>query len=1331
MSLRIKLRERTPTCTEVTKQSTTKAQCWRSNLISDKPRFIQFKEDDAIRSKVYRANISHEKRLKAKELSKLRMREYRKRQKENKVDNNNNLKVSKRLTRADEDRKKIQREKWKVKKQEQRKNMSFQKQTQLNKKRRKLYNEKKVQQEASHSTVQGLQRCRSPQLHRSHQSLTTDLQQPGAQPSTAQRGQINLRQCLCEYCINVEYLLRTLNQAAINAGRPQDRIKDVYELASCTAREKLDGAKYHRDSCVRRECCNCGVHMIRTKLEVLLQVIGTKEFAWHKYESEKQIWSNKSGDGVSTATKKVLSDKNGTLDDLVVQLMELADPFTLHLHNAAWQSRQFQRLRNDVPAGWVIMVLDFAENYACNLQDEAQSCHWNHGQCTVHPIVTYYNCNICSNGIVTESLVCVSDDRKHDHHAVRKFVEVANTHLQDTRGLSINHEVQFTDGCSSQYKLKEPFYDISRSLEDNGFTLERCYYGLRHGKGASDGESAVVKSKALAADSLTKDNDPDKCVHHRRTCFWIPSTNISRDRDQNAMKTLPGTRSVHASVQTTTTDPPKEGSVVPLQQPSHFTIEPEMNGAGHGDNDVGTEVKETGKFQINTSIYPCLMLRLLMNWMSLVSDIISSMSHTPDTELEGVELLHPPEVFTMRSHEDTTSGESCKPVLARRNVIVCASLPRPRTGFFFPGCWESLQHWKIGSGFQYIDKSDRRCTTERIERIFHIQNCGVPVTSTTTPNISRNQVIPFCCDDSQYEMKRADDLKKLNSNAVPTIFAHNKQQTVCRKSSRIRGPSLSTQCDAAPVKSLKLDHSYFKHHGDISHGKFAAGKCVLLDSTDDCVEIGSEEEVMQQSTSTLPVLDTSAISDGHEMQILQANATLAKLTIKFQIYCCLKMVTCQKTSVFEDTDDYRYSMWRCGYQFRDGDKVCFYHEKVYPTSYESLQKHCAEPFAYDQNLLMQLQYDELSRVKPQGLPNVCVRDATRKGQFHGKIKLEANRKCQEALRSPGIGGISYVVENETMIMKPFGPKPLYTYASRYPLMCTEEARKKTFGNAGSELSVQAHYFNMVGMVKQMVCMMLDEDFNMIKILMLENVDYAMDEAIFSHVKTPSGYTTSTLQLVLEKKRGIADTRIKQNSTKKPDGFAIGHQCDVSPLHAWTKIITLQYSYFYYFEFVLFNYTCRTIVCQEISSPVQSTFAIFETLLFHIRTKKLFLVRDCDLKPDNPCIHPRSVRATDPKHRRHRTEVVKIRDKSIDLKETKDLYGRLMVLARSSSDVDQKEAIGNFEFTLTPRALFAPKDCSNRWHGPRPKVEQEIADDGDREGPQRDVLRETDESDAKI
>ncbi|KAK1887187.1 putative FKBP-type peptidyl-prolyl cis-trans isomerase [Dissostichus eleginoides] len=50
--------------------------------------------------------------------------------------------------------------------------------------------------------------------------------------------------------------------------------------------------------------------------------------------------------------------------------------------------------------------------------------------------------------------------------------------------------------------------------------------------------------------------------------------------------------------------------------------------------------------------------------------------------------------------------------------------------------------------------------------------------------------------------------------------------------------------------------------------------------------------------------------------------------------------------------------------------------------------------------------------------------------------------------------------------------------------------------------------------------------------------------------------------------------------------------------------------------------------------------------------------------------------------------VKLRDNTVDLKETKDLFARLMVLARSNRDSNQKEAIGNYEFTLTPRALFA-------------------------------------------
>ena len=51
------------------------------------------------------------------------------------------------------------------------------------------------------------------------------------------------------------------------------------------------------------------------------------------------------------------------------------------------------------------------------------------------------------------------------------------------------------------------------------------------------------------------------------------------------------------------------------------------------------------------------------------------------------------------------------------------------------------------------------------------------------------------------------------------------------------------------------------------------------------------------------------------------------------------------------------------------------------------------------------------------------------------------------------------------------------------------------------------------------------------------------------------------------------------------------------------------------------------------------------------------------------------------------QTVKVRDQSVDLKETKELYARYMVLARSNRDIDQKDAVGNYEFNMIPRALY--------------------------------------------
>ena len=52
-----------------------------------------------------------------------------------------------------------------------------------------------------------------------------------------------------------------------------------------------------------------------------------------------------------------------------------------------------------------------------------------------------------------------------------------------------------------------------------------------------------------------------------------------------------------------------------------------------------------------------------------------------------------------------------------------------------------------------------------------------------------------------------------------------------------------------------------------------------------------------------------------------------------------------------------------------------------------------------------------------------------------------------------------------------------------------------------------------------------------------------------------------------------------------------------------------------------------------------------------------------------------------------TTTIKLRDTKVDIKETNDFHGRLMILAKSTRVIERKGAIGNYEWTLTPISLF--------------------------------------------
>ena len=80
------------------------------------------------------------------------------------------------------------------------------------------------------------------------------------------------------------------------------------------------------------------------------------------------------------------------------------------------------------------MALDVVDNFACLYQHEVQSARWYHERVNIHPVYTYYKCPNCEE-CLTQSIVSVSDDNRHDHHAVLTFVNHTMYNLRQVRNL--------------------------------------------------------------------------------------------------------------------------------------------------------------------------------------------------------------------------------------------------------------------------------------------------------------------------------------------------------------------------------------------------------------------------------------------------------------------------------------------------------------------------------------------------------------------------------------------------------------------------------------------------------------------------------------------------------------------------------------------------------------------------------------------------------------------------------------------------------------------------------------------------------------------------------
>ena len=121
---------------------------------------------------------------------------------------------------------------------------------------------------------------------------------------------------------------------------------------------------------------------------------------------------------------------------------------------------------------------------------------YSYGRCNNIVIVVRIVSSECSldEGVREDHLIFISEDRKHDV----PFVELCNNelhkHYQD-EGLLITHDIEYNDGCASQFKCIRAFSSLAR----RPIKTTQIFCETSHGKSKSDGLGGVVKSYATRA----------------------------------------------------------------------------------------------------------------------------------------------------------------------------------------------------------------------------------------------------------------------------------------------------------------------------------------------------------------------------------------------------------------------------------------------------------------------------------------------------------------------------------------------------------------------------------------------------------------------------------------------------------------------------------------------------------------------------------------------------------------------------------------------------------------------------------------------------------------
>ena len=267
--------------------------------------------------------------------------------------------------------------------------------------------------------------------------------------------------------------------------------------------------------------------------------------------------------------KRWISTDRTTLETITKPVNEFIEEFCSNLkilkrhdYIAKHQSQFCAERKRTLGDGEMLILADFAENYAFILQDAAQGYHYNNAQATLHPFVCYYKDD---EELKHLNAVIISDCLHHDTIAVHLFQKKVIEVLKAEIPQDINKLTYFTDGAASQYKNFKNFINLCHHEKDFDIKAEWHFFATSHGKGPCDGLGGTIKRLAAKSSlqraynnqimtprqlyEFGKENIPGIHFVYSSEEEWSEEKTLLEERFKNAC-TIPGTQKLHSFVPT-------------------------------------------------------------------------------------------------------------------------------------------------------------------------------------------------------------------------------------------------------------------------------------------------------------------------------------------------------------------------------------------------------------------------------------------------------------------------------------------------------------------------------------------------------------------------------------------------------------------------------------------------------------------------------------------------------------------------------------------------------------------------------------------------------------